>query len=99
VELTGEVTAVVRVAVAAVRSIVMVGMVIALAGAVFPARSATLAAAWVGIRVPSEHPVIATVALRLFTAMVGVKTQPVAVPALVKSLDVKPDTASLKVAL
>lgn len=84
-----------HVAVGAVRSIVIVPPSSADGGAVFPAESATPPEASLGMTVPAEHPVTTTLIDVPLDAL-GVKTQPVAVPALVKSPVAMPVTVSEK---
>ena len=69
-----------------------------LAGPVLPAESAAEEAARRSTTVPSEQEVSETV-IDEPEAAAGVKTQPVAVPALEKSAAVRPETASAKVRL
>ena len=71
------------------------------AGEALPTRSFTEAEANVRTRVPEVHAetVTTTTVLAAGLAVAGAKTQPVAVPALVKSLAVRPVTDSLKVRL
>ncbi len=76
-------TTAVMVAVATVLSMVRVGPVIAAAGPVLPLRSVRAFCFKRGISVPALHPETANVIVRL--SKVGVKTQPVAVPAFSKS--------------
>jgi hypothetical protein len=71
------------------------------AGEAVPTRSFTEPEANVRTTVPELQPetVTTTAVLPDGLAVAGAKTQPVAVPALVKSLAVRPVTASLKVRL
>ena len=85
-------------AVAAVRSIFTEEASTLLAGPLLPAESATEEAARRSTTVPSEQEVSETV-IDEPEAAAGVKTQPVAVPALEKSAAVRPETASAKVRL
>jgi len=85
-------------AVAAVRSIFTEDASTLLAGALFPAASETAEAASLNTTVPSEHEEIVTVIEEPELAA-GVKTQPVAVPVLLKSAEVRPEIASEKVKL
>ena len=96
--LVGEAGAVPQVAVGPVRSILTAVAVAALAGPLLAATSDTLLAASTGVTVPSVHPLAVTVT-DVPVAAEGVKVQPVAVPALLKSLATMPDTGSLKVSV
>ena len=85
-------------AVGAVRSTVTEEASKLVAGPLLPAESATEEAARRSTTVPSEQEVSETV-IDEPEAAAGVKTQPVAVPALEKSAAVRPETASAKVRL
>ena len=65
-------------------------------GPVLPAASLTELAASLPIKVPSEQEATTTVTTVPEEAE-GVKTQPVAVPVLLKSAEVNPETVSEKV--
>ena len=67
----------------------------AAAGALLPALSATEAAARRSTMVPAEQPVTTTPSEEPELAE-GVKTQPVAVPVLLKSAEVRPEILSEK---
>ena len=83
-------------AVGALRSIVTLEATAAAAGPVLPAVSVTPLAARLRITVPSEQLATVTV-IDVPEAADGVKTQPVAVPVLVKSDEAIPETDSEKV--
>jgi len=91
VELVGEAGDEVQVAVGAVRSTVTEGALSLADGAPLPAASETALAASLNTTVPSEQDVAVT-AIDEPELAEGVKMQPVAVPALLKSAEVKPLT-------
>jgi len=82
-------------AVGAVRSIFTEEASVLLTGALFPAASETAEAANLSTTVPCEQEATVTSSDDPEDAE-GVKTQPVAVPALLKSAEVRPETFSEK---
>ena len=85
-------------AVAAVRSIFTEDASILLAGPLLPAASETEEAANLSTTVPAEQEATVTVIEEPEEAE-GVKTQPVAVPVLEKSAEVKPETVLEKLSV
>jgi hypothetical protein len=95
------VVAEVRVTVGPVLSTVRLAATRLAVGDAVPTRSVTEPEANVSTTVPELQPetVTTTAVSAAGLAVAGAKTQPVAVPAFVKSLEVRPLTASLKVRL